>query len=138
MQSPTDPADRTGTIGVEAFDATYEGRLPGVGRLAARCRVRAGRGRRDVRGAPADRRGPLPAASPWSTAHAEHRGAADPHRAPAAGREHGPEQREAVNATNLDRAAVALERAEKAISDLDAEIRIARALLASGGVGGVD
>ena len=23
MQSPTDPADRTGTIGVEAFDATY-------------------------------------------------------------------------------------------------------------------
>ena len=23
MQSPTDPADRTGTIGVEAFDAAY-------------------------------------------------------------------------------------------------------------------
>ena len=23
MQSPTDPADRTGTIGVEAFDANY-------------------------------------------------------------------------------------------------------------------
>ena len=23
MQSPTDPADRTGTLGVEAFDATY-------------------------------------------------------------------------------------------------------------------
>lgn len=23
MQSPTDPADRTGTIGVDAFDATY-------------------------------------------------------------------------------------------------------------------
>ena len=23
MQSPTDPADRTGTIGVEAFDVTY-------------------------------------------------------------------------------------------------------------------
>ena len=30
MQSPTDPADRTGTIGVEAFDATY-----GVGFQAA-------------------------------------------------------------------------------------------------------
>ena len=29
MQSPTDPADRTGTIGVEAFDAAC--RLPGVG-----------------------------------------------------------------------------------------------------------
>ena len=40
------------------------------------------------------------------------------------------EQREAVDAADLDRAAVALERAEKAISDLDAEIRIARALLA--------
>ena len=23
MQSPTNPADRTGTIGIEAFDATY-------------------------------------------------------------------------------------------------------------------
>ena len=36
---------------------------------------------------------------------------------------------EAVAAADLDRAAVALERAEKAISDLDAEIRTARALL---------
>ena len=27
MQSPTDPADRTGTIGVEAFDATYGARF---------------------------------------------------------------------------------------------------------------
>ena len=39
---------------------------------------------------------------------------------------------EAVAAADLDRAAVALERAEKAISDLDAEIRTARALLAKG------
>ena len=47
---------------------------------------------------------------------------------------------EAVAAADLERAAVALERAEKAISDLDAEIRTARALLtyATGGVGGVD
>ena len=28
MQSPTDPADRTGTIGVEAFDATYGAGFP--------------------------------------------------------------------------------------------------------------
>ncbi len=28
MQSPTDPADRTGTIGVEAFDAAYGAGFP--------------------------------------------------------------------------------------------------------------
>ena len=45
MQSPTDQADRTGIIGVEAFDAAYGAGFQGVGRLAARRRVRAGRGR---------------------------------------------------------------------------------------------
>ena len=39
MQSPTDPADRTGTIGRRGLRRHLRGRLPGVGRLAARRRV---------------------------------------------------------------------------------------------------
>ena len=62
-------------------------RLPGVGRLATRRRVRAGRGRRGVRGAPADRRGPSPPRR-LRRRHPTHRGAADLHR-PRRRREHG-------------------------------------------------
>ena len=64
------------------------GRFPGVGRLAARRRVRAGRGRRGVRRAPADRRGPPPPRR-LRRRHPTHRGAADPHRPRRRG-EHGP------------------------------------------------
>ena len=42
MQSPTDPADRTGTIGVEAFDAAYGAGFQASDGLAARRRVRPG------------------------------------------------------------------------------------------------
>ena len=78
MQSLTDPADRTDTLGVEAFDATYGARLPGGGRLAPRRRVRAGRGRRGVRGAPAHRCG-SPTPHHLRRRHPPHRGAGDPH-----------------------------------------------------------
>ena len=72
MQSPVDPADRTGTIGVEAFDAIY-----GAGFQASddsphavECELVEGAGAFD-----ADRA----AASPSSTAPYAHRGTADPH-----------------------------------------------------------
>ena len=50
------------------------GRFPSLGRLAARRRVRAGRGRRGVRRAPADRRGPPPPRR-LRRRHPTHRGA---------------------------------------------------------------
>ena len=58
MQSPTDPADRTGTIGVEAFDATY-----GAGFQASDDSPTAGRSSRTGRPTRT-----APAASPSSTA----------------------------------------------------------------------
>ena len=74
-RSPTDPADRTGTIGV--FDAAYGAGFQASERLAARRRVRAGRGRWGVRGAPADRRGPPPPRR-LRRRHPTHRGAPAP------------------------------------------------------------
>ena len=87
MQSPTDPRpDRHHRR--RGLRRRLRGRLPGLGRLAARRRVRARRGRRGVRRAPADRRGPPPPRC-LRRRHPTHRGAADPHRPRRRG-EHGP------------------------------------------------
>ena len=67
MQSPTDPADRTDTIGVEAFDATYEAgfQAPDDSPHALECEL-VEDGEAFVAHRPTDRT--APAASPSSTA----------------------------------------------------------------------
>ena len=87
MQSPTDQADRTGIIGVEAFDAAY-----GAAFQASDHSVHAVECEQVEDGGAFWRTGRLartvPIASPSSTAPT-HRGTADPHR-PGRRREHGP------------------------------------------------
>ena len=82
MQSPTDPADRTGTIGVEAFDAAY-----GAGFQASDDSPHA------VECELVENGGAFVAHRPTDVdrprRHPTHRGAADPHRHRRR-REHGP------------------------------------------------
>ena len=88
MQSPTDPSDRGRHHRRRGLRRGLRGGVPDGRRLTARRRVRAGRGRRGVRGAPADRRG-RPPPRRLRRRHPTHRGAADQHRRRRR-REHGP------------------------------------------------